>query len=213
MRHALKLFFLFFLVAVVPAAAKTVQIGNFADTGLAGWSEKSFKGQTEYRIIDDAGVKVLQAKSQNAASGLIFETKYDPREYPILSWRWKVANTIARGDSRTREGDDYAARVYIVFPHWFFPMTKTLNYIRANQLPKDASQISVYATNSMMIAVESGSEKIGQWLSVRRNILEDYRRAFGEDPPDVGAIAIMTDTDGTGESALAWYGNIVVSQQ
>jgi len=213
MHRFLKLFFLLFLIAAVPVAAQTVQIGNFADSGLAGWSEKSFKGKTEYRIVDDAGDKVLQASSRDSASGLIFETMYDPREYPILSWRWKVADTIDKGDSRTREGDDYAARIYVVFPHWFFPMTRTLNYIWANQLPKDASQISVYAGNDMMIAVESGSEKIGQWLSVRRNIVEDYRRAFGEDPPDVGAIAIMTDTDGTGESALAWYGNIVASRQ
>jgi hypothetical protein len=206
---------LFFLVVLIfaPVSANAVQIGDFAESGLGGWSEKSFKGKTEYRIVDDAGHRVLQATSQNAASGLIFETQYDPLEYPVLSWRWKIENIITKGDSRTRAGDDYAARVYVVFPHWFFPMTKTLNYIWANQLPKDSSQISVYASNDMMIAVESGSELVGQGLSVQRNIVKDYRQAFGEDPPEVGAIAIMTDTDGTGESVRAWYGNIVASPQ
>ena len=56
--------------------------------------------------------------------------------------------------------------------------------------------------------MKSGSAMAGQWVSVQRNIIADYRRAFGEDPPTVGAIAIMTDTDQTGESALAWYADI-----
>lgn len=201
------------LVTAVSADSGLLQIGSFSRTGLTGWSEKIFKGRTEYLIVDDAGKNVLQAKSRGTASGLIFETDYDPQDYPFLSWRWKIANTIAKGDSRTKEGDDYAARIYVVFPHWFFPKTKTLNYIWANRLPKGESQISLYASTDMMMAVESGPEKAGQWLSVRRNIVEDYRQAFGEDPPAVGAIAIMTDTDTTGESASAWYGDIAASQQ
>ena len=207
--------FILLLVFVAAAAADSgiIQIGSFAESGLTGWTEKSFKGKTEYRIIEDEGQKVLQAKSRNTASGLVFDTEFDPQEYPLLSWRWKIDNIIAKGDSRTKAGDDYAARIYIVFSHWFFPKTKTLNYIWANRMPKDSFQISTYTSNDMMIAVESGPDKVGQWISVRRNIVEDFRRAFGEDPPDVGAIAIMTDTDGTGEAAMAWYGDIVVSRQ
>ena len=209
MKHLLKFFFIFMLVAAVSGASGIIRIGDFAESGLTGWSEKSFKGKTEYRIVEDAGKKVLQAKSQNSASGLVFDTDYDPNAYPVVSWNWKIDNTIAKGDSRTRAGDDYAARIYIVFPHWFFPKTKTLNYIWANQLPKDSFQLSTFTSNDMMIAVESGSAKAGQWIPVRRNIVEDFRRAFGEDPPEVGAIAIMTDTDNTGESAVAWYSDIV----
>ena len=213
MHFLFKITFLLIFVTAASADSGTIQIGSFAESGLTGWSEKLFKGATEYRIVEDAGQKVLQAKSQGAASGLVFETEYDPHEYPILSWRWKVANTIAKGDSRTRAGDDYAARIYVVFPHWFFLKTRTLNYIWANRLPKDATQLSTFTSNDMMIALESGPGKVGQWVSARCNIVEDYRRAFGEEPPDVGMIAIMTDTDGTGETAMAWYGDIVASRK
>ena len=60
----------------------------------------------------------------------------------------------------------------------------------------------------MMIAVESGSAQTGRWVVEKRNVLEDYRRVFGTDPPKAGAIAIMTDTDNTGEEAVAYYGPI-----
>ena len=62
----------------------------------------------------------------------------------------------------------------------------------------------------MMIAVRSGSGEVGNWVGERRNIVEDYRRCFGQDPPSVGAVAVMTDTDNTGEEAMAWYGPIRV---
>jgi len=201
------------LSALVSADADKISFGSFAKSGLEGWETKIFKGETDYRIVEDDGQKVLQAKSQAAASGLVFETEYDPTVYPVLSWRWKIDHILTRGDSRTRSGDDYAARIYVIFPHWFFPKTKTLNYIWANRLPKESIQPNAFTGNAMMIAVESGDEKAGQWISVRRNIIEDYRRAFGEDPPNVGAIAIMTDTDQTGESAIAWYSDIEARRQ
>ena len=65
-----------------------------------------------------------------------------------------------------------------------------------------------YSSNSIMIAVESGESKTGQWIEERRNVFEDFCMHFGEDPPKVGAISIMTDTDNTGEEAIAWYGSI-----
>ncbi len=204
----LKILLLLLFFPAVSMATEVIELGSFSTSGLSGWSEKSFQGTTEYRIVEEGGEKVLYAKSEKAASGLVFETDYDPQQFPILSWRWKVRDTISKGDSRSKAGDDYAARVYAVFPHWFFPKTKTLNYIWANQLPKNSSQLSVYTSNGMMIAVESGSAKAGEWVTVQRNLLDDYRKAFGEEPAKVGAIAIMTDTDNTGETAEAWYGDI-----
>jgi len=201
------------LTALASADADKISFGSFAKTGLQGWTKKIFKGETDYRIVDDAGYQVLQAKSSAAASGLVFETEYNTNDYPILAWRWKIDHIIEKGDSRTKSGDDYAARIYVIFPHWFFPKTRTLNYIWANRLPKESIQPNAFTGNAMMIAVESGDEKAGQWISVRRNIIEDYRRAFGENPPNVGAIAVMTDTDQTGESAIAWYSDIEAHRQ
>ncbi len=205
-------------LSTTAAADDILKFGSFATSGLDGWKIKSFEGQTEYSLVAEGSTRVLRAISNAAASGLVYETEYDPFEYPILTWRWKVDNVIAKGNGLTKAGDDYAARVYVVFPQWpeslIFPkLGKSISYIWANHLPKDVPTPNAYTSKAMMIAVESGAEKVGQWVTVRRNIVDDYRKAFDEDPPDVGAIAIMTDTDNTGESATAWYGDIAAHRE
>lgn len=177
---------------------------------LNPWEVQTFKGETTYRIIDDMdGNSVLFAESHASASGLIKRIKINPESYSVLKWRWKIEGVLDKGDARTKEGDDYAARVYVIFPHWIKPLTRTINYIWANQLPVGKAVANPYFSRAMMLAVESGGGKAGQWVSEERNIINDYRRLFGEDPPEIGGVAIMTDTDNTGGSAQAWYDDLV----
>jgi hypothetical protein len=125
-----------------------------------------------------------------------------------LTWRWKVDHVLSKGNALIKEGDDYAARVYIVFPSSFFWNTTALSYIWANTLPQGKGIPNPFNSNSKRIGVETGSARTGRWVVEKRNVLEDYRRVFGLDPPKAGAIAIMTDTDNTGEEAVAYYGPI-----
>ncbi len=176
--------------------------------GLTAWKSKSFRGNTHYTVEKSDKQTYVLAKSKAAASGMFFEIEYDPKERPILRWSWRVDNILQKGNARHKDGDDYAARIYVVFPSFFFWRTTALNYIWANKLPKGEAVANAYTENSIMLAVESGPEHLGKWLSEERNIYEDYKRFFGKEPPKVGAIAIMTDTDNTGESATAAYGII-----
>ncbi len=181
------------------------------DDGLSeNWEEKSFRGKTSYEITKDQGIKCIKAVSTATASALYFKIKYDPAKYPYLTWKWKVANTISKGDATRKEGDDYAARVYVVFPRFLFWKTKAINYVWANKLSKGRAVPNPFTGNVMMVAVESGRDKVGQWVQETRNVLEDYRRFFKKEPPKVGAISIMSDTDNTRESATAWYGIIKI---
>jgi len=194
------------------AAPVQITVDDF-ERGLGPeWTVKSFRGTTDYRVVAESGGHVLQAESRGTASGLVRKIDLDPRDTPVLSWRWKVAGIIPAGDERTRAGDDYAARVYVIFPHWFFIKTRTLNYIWANHLAKGAILPNAYTANAMMIAVESGPELAGHWLTEHRDIVADYRQAFGEEPPRIGAIAVMTDTDNTGAMATAWYDDLLLTR-
>lgn len=188
-------------------------VGNFSTEGLSGWDAKSFKGFTQYQLVRENNRTVVRAISHNAASGLVKKVSFDPGKHRYLRWSWKVDHTIPKGDEKTKAGDDYAARVYIVFPGRYFWQMKAINYIWANKLAKGSSAPSVYAGESRMVAVESGNSKTGQWISEERDLLTDYRMLFGTDPPEAEAIAIMTDTDNTGGVAEAWYGNIIISTE
>lgn len=207
------------IVAVIIAVfssyvnAEDMPVSRFATEGLTGWESKSFQGITEYHLLKEDGRTVVKASSKNAASGLIRKLHFQPSRYRFLRWTWKISHTIEGGDERSKFGDDYAARVYVVFPGRYFWQMKAINYIWANKLAKGSSISSIYANDSKMVAVESGNAKSGQWIAEERDLLADYRLLFGTDPPEAEAIAIMTDTDNTGSSADAWYGEITLSTE
>jgi hypothetical protein len=202
------------LLAFPPVGrAAELPVSNFAREGLTGWETKSFKGTTVYRIVTVNGRTVIAASSSASASGLVKKISFSPVKHRYLRWSWKVAHTVTGGDERTKSGDDYAARVYVLFPGTFFWQMRAINYIWANKLAAGKSLVNAYTSNARMIAVESGNEKTGQWLTEERDLLADYRALFGADPPNAEAIAIMTDTDTTGGVAEAWYGDISLSTE
>ena len=213
MLNALKrfLWILLFLCGTVAQAAELpISFGDPA-TGLkANWREQGFRNTepTRYRLLEIEGTAVLQADSRNQGSGLIYEIEVDLAIYPILQWRWKVEGIIPEGNALTKAGDDYPARVYVIFPHWFKPNTRTINYIWANRLPLGTVVPNPFFANARMMAVQSGNDRVGTWITECRNVYQDYRKIFGAEPPQAGAVALMTDTDNTGGQARAWYADI-----
>ena len=197
------------LLQALPVAAGPMLVGAFSGGDLSGWEDKKFSGETIYTLVEDSGRKVLKAEARQSASGLFKKVKADPREYPVLRWSWKVDNILEKGQAGTKAGDDYAARIYVIFPGTFFWQTRGINYIWANKLPRGEAVPNAFARdNVMMVAVESGSERLGAWVEEERNIYNDYRKLFGKEPPMVGAIAVMTDADNTGGAVSAFYGDI-----
>lgn len=197
------------IVATTLAADARIVVGDFSSGSLAGWERKSFEGETRYELVSGQGRRALRADSHDAASGMYREIRVDLHETPYLHWSWKVEETLGGIDERSRRGDDYPARVYIVFSGgFFFWRTRALNYVWSSNQPRGASWPNAYTDNARMIAVRSGPDETGRWVSERRNVRADYRRMFGEDVRFADAVAIMTDTDNTGKAATAYYGDI-----
>jgi len=192
------------------ALAREIVLDTY-EGGLSDqWEQKSFKGETRYEGTVEDGYRCIKATSRSSASALYYKIKYDQRKYPLIQWRWKISRVLAKGNALRKEGDDYAARLYVVFPSTFFWRTKAINYVWANTLPKGKAVPNPFTGNAIMVAVESGNDLAGKWVRATRNVLDDYRKVFKKDPPRIGAVAIMTDTDNTGEEATAWYGPIRV---
>jgi len=207
------LLFLILLCIYTHAEASDTELhlGRFSSGDLTGWKEQTIgllKPKTTYNLIKDNDKIVLVAHSIKSASGRIYTLNLDTKEYQTLKWSWKIDHTIRKGDEKTKAGDDFAVRVYVLFPRGFFSKTRAICYVWANKLPKGEHVASPFTPNIITVAVDSGEELAGQWTFHQRNIHEDYRRFFGEEPPRIGGVALMTDTDNTGESAFGYYGDI-----
>jgi hypothetical protein len=206
-----------YLTILIPAIvlASGLEIGRFSSGELSGWQEETFRGRrkTIYSLAIENGRTVLRAESHHAASGLLKKVDLDPDRYPIIRWSWKVAHTLNREDVTKKSGDDFAARVYVVFPSPLFWKTRAINYVWSAKLPRNSAVPSPYTGNAVILAVETGEERAGIWISEERNIREDFKRVFGEEPSRIGAVAVMTDTDDTGGDVTAWYGDITLSER
>lgn len=242
MRITVLLFGLLCAIAIAPALASAqsgavLEIGTFSagkeGPGLPdGWKPLVFKKvpqNTIYTLVKDSGMVVVKAVSAATASGLTKEVKIDPKEYPIVRWRWKVENLLKTSDVHTKQGDDYPARLYITFEYdpdkvSFGRKVKykagrvifgdipiaALNYIWDTKEPVETLVDNAYTDFAKMIVVESGAQNLGAWKDEERNIYKDYQKAFGGEPPMINSVAIMTDTDNTKESAVAYYGDIML---
>lgn len=186
-----------------------IDIARFSQGDLGGWQRKVFSGETAYTLREAEGKTALFAQSQSSASGLFREVSIDLNKTPILYWTWKIDTILTGNNERTKAGDDYPARIYVVFSGGtMFWRTRAINYVWSNQQPIDSSWRNAFTSNAGMIAVQSGTDHIGRWMMQSRDVRADYRRLFGEEPGQVDAVAIMTDTDNTGAAATAWYGDI-----
>ncbi len=182
---------------------------------LKEWEEKMFKGKVFYSVIVNNIDGYLSAYSKSSASGIFYKLRFDPKITPMASWKWKVVKFPEKKENLDLgqgwvEKDDYAARFYVIFPKLAFNLTKALEYIWDENIPEGTIIISPYSKNIRLMVVESGKKNLGQWVFEERNIYEDFKKAFGREPNEVGAIAIMTDTDNTASTAEAYYDEIKV---
>ena len=174
-----------------------------------GWEIEEFEGHTRYRVVELDGRRVLEADSAATASSLYLEREIDLTQTPILEWSWRIEKPLAVDDERIKDGDDYAARVYVVAPgEGWFGMPRAVNYVWANRAEVGESWPNPFTSKVMMVAVHSGDGEAGTWQTYRRNVREDFRRLFGMEVDELDGIAVMTDSDNCGQSARAWYGEI-----
>ena len=218
--------------------ADVVEVARFsrlrADAPLPadwlGWGLNSGKRRTDYRLVNGSAGAVLQATAEQAATGLYRRVRVDPFHQPLLEWSWRVERLIPGADLRKGSREDSAARLVVsfhgdparldfedrarlrlakVFAGEPLPYAMLI-YVWSNQIPTETALPSPQIDRIRMVVVESGAARLGQWLTYRRNVLEDYRRAFGEDPGDIVAVGVLTDADNTQQSARALYGDITL---
>ncbi|WP_309382743.1 DUF3047 domain-containing protein [Cerasicoccus frondis] len=200
---------------------------------MENWETLDFplQSNSQYSITPEG---YLCATSQDSVSAIVLANKFQPATTPILTWRWNVENTLIKGNAEQKDGDDFPLRVSVCFKfdpntasaserRWFkmqklvwgdYPPAKVLHYVFANRsdLPQNILPCP-YSDRARIIVKRSGSGDLKQWHEERVNILEDFRAAFGEEPPADAVISIMADSDNTHESSTAYVDWIQVSTQ
>lgn len=179
-----------------------------------GWSLEELAGRGQVEVVRSDGQLAVRLHSEGASFLLHRDVLLDIREYPYLSWSWKVVRLPRDGDVRDPERNDHAAQVYVVFPRWPSPRTTSsvIGYVWDTHAPVGTRLPSPTAPNVRFIVVESGPVRLGAWQRQQRNVAEDYRVLFGGQPPRVGKVALMIDADGTRSEAEALIGELMFSR-
>ncbi len=202
---------------------------------LAQWEPLTFpkiKAHSTYTLVKEGGETVLKAESRASASALVYRRTFNIYDYPHIRWRWKVTQLSDRGNPKEKAGDDYPIRIYVMFQYdpdkatlgdrliygatkaiySKYPPHSTLNYVWTGYSLLERVIVSPYTEKARIVILEQGKQRVGQWVEESVNVLADYRQAFGKDPPPIAGLAVMSDTDNTGESAVAYLDFIEVGR-
>lgn len=192
------------------------------------WFVRRGVAPTDYRVVDVEGTTALVAEArEGGGSGMSRRIRVDPKRHPVLEWRWRVpadpatphelssaSSPLARlslafhGDTDKLDFDDRVKlRLAKVLTANGLPYASLL-YVWMRDVAAETVIHSPYTERVRMIVVESGTQRAGQWVGVRRNVVEDYRRAYGEEPQDIVSVGLMTDSGDDRSPRRTIYGDI-----
>lgn len=176
----------------------------------AGWILKEFAGRSEVDLRRSEGRLVLRLRSDRASFALHRDVTLDLAEFPVLTWAWNVARLPTGGDVRLPLRDDQAAQLYVIFPRWPSPLTRSdvIGYVWDTTAPVGTRLTSGRAANVKIIVVESGGAELGAWRRFERNVADDYATLFGRKAPRPGKLALMIDSNDTRSDAEAMVAGI-----
>lgn len=207
-----------FLCLCFVAHSSVVYLKKFTfdeNRALDKWNKMILNGEVDYVLTKYGNEGCIQAYSKEACSALYYRIGFNLRDYPFLGWKWKALQFPDMSRAMTKkEKDDYAARVYVIFPFLSFSSSKFLEYVWAEDIPVGTVIDSPFGNNVKIIVARSGKLAEEGWVSEIRNVYKDYIKVFRKKPArKVGAIAIMCDADGTKTLAESLFGDILIQNQ
>ena len=206
------------LLLLMPVTAWTqenlrVDVGRFSQNDISGWKVRKFVGATDYSLTFVDGKPVLMADSQQSASAFYKKIRVDLGKTPFLNWSWRKEQPIDPGNELDKKGDDYVARIYVVKSSGsILSETIVLNYVWSYQHKKNDNWNNPFAgKKSKMLAQRDAFDPQATWFNERRNVAVDFAQLHGIEVWKIDGVAIMTDSDNSGLSARALYGDIFFS--
>jgi hypothetical protein len=196
-----------------------------------GWhieAASKFRKPSRYSLVENSGTTVIEGTADDSASGLVEFLDVDPQARPILTWRWKITQPVEGADTTQRWGDDAPVRIMLSFSGdvqslplserlWFNQVKlitgidipyATLEYVWGAGAPKETVVTNSYTSRIRTLLVQNSPQPLNEWVRQTRDVVEDFRRAFGEEPGRITAIAVYTDADATGAHSQGYFGDL-----
>tara|TARA_B100000427_G_C15504940_1_gene593494 strand:- start:1272 stop:1925 length:654 start_codon:yes stop_codon:yes gene_type:complete len=203
------------LILTFPLAAKEIFVFEFTEQELKTLKVKKVRGadnKTNYSIGSNENGNYLKADAENAASGLGKEIKIDLNLSPFINITWKVEKELAGINENSKKGHDFSARVFVIKKTGATPLSnRAVNYVFSSNNEIGENWPSPYTKKSIDNVLSTTKDKLNEWVTVKANVKEDFKKFHNLDVNELDGVAIMTDTDNSKMRAIAYYQKIYFS--
>lgn len=208
---------LFWIFLCLTLKAETVSVFEFTEKEFDTLKVRKVigaKGETEYSLGSNENGQFLRAEAKGTASGLGQKVKIDLNKTPFINITWKIEKDLKGIDEKTKKGHDFAARVFVVKKTGLTPLSnKAVNYVFSSNNSVNESWRSPYTKSSVDYVLSTTKDNINEWVTVKANVKEHFKKLHDLDVEELSGVAIMTDTDQTKIKAISYYQNIYFSSE
>ena len=213
----LKIFYIFItsLLFLGSAHAETVKVFEFTEKELSALEIRKVRGadnKTSYTVGSNENGNYLKAVADNAASGLGKEIKIDLNNTPFINITWKIEKDLRGIKENTKKGHDYAARVFAIKKTGATPLSnKAINYVFSSNSEVGENRPSPYTKKSIDNVLATTKDNLNEWVTVKANVKEDFKKFHDLDVNELDGLAIMADTDNSKMKSISYFQNIYFS--
>ena len=198
----------------IPVLDQTIQTG--AKNRLEGWEVKRWLGRPDFEVVETETGKALHLKSDSSSTALYSNARYDLRRYPVLKWKWKVTALPDGANAGSFSANDMAIQLFVIIRKWPESInSRVLGYVWDSTMEAEetVAVASPKDLNTKYMVLRSGGRFASQWMAEERNVYDDYKRLFNEEPPGPATISIMIDSDDTRTIAESFISDIYLARE
>ena len=212
----IKIIVIYFLL-VTSVTAEELMVFNFTEEELNSLDVRKVRGadaKTAYSIGNNEKGNYLKAVAENAASGVGKEIKINLDKTPFINITWKIEKDLKGIKENTNKGHDFAARVFVIKKTGATPLSnRAINYVFSSNSNVGETWPSPYTKKSIDRVLASTKSNLNEWVTVKANVKEDFKKFHDLEVKELSGIAIMADTDNSKLTAVSYYQNIFFSSE
>ena len=216
----MKLFTQTFVISILAinfSFASEIKVFDFTETELSQLQVRKVRGadnKTIYSVGKNENGNFLKSEANNAASGLGKEIIIDLNKTPIINITWKIEQDLNGIKENSKKGHDYAARVFVIKKTGATPLSnRAINYVFSSNNDVGLNWPSPYTKKSIDNVLASTKKNMNEWVTVKANVKEDFKRFHNLDVKELDGVAIMSDTDNSKMKSIAYFQNIYFSEK